>query len=125
MLKFTSDHEWILVDNDSATVGITPYAQEQLGDVVFVQLPKVGESFDAGAAAVVVESVKAASDVYAPVKGEIVGVNQTVVDDPSLINSDPTGKGWLFKVKIADRSQLDKLLDEQAYKALIAGASHA
>lgn len=125
MLKFTSDHEWILVENDSATVGITPYAQEKLGDVVFVQLPKVGESFEAGAAAVVVESVKAASDVYAPIKGEIVGVNQTVVDDPSLVNSDPTGKGWLFKMKIADRSQLDKLLDEHAYKALIDGASRA
>ena len=124
MLKFTPDHEWILVENGSATVGITPYAQEQLGDVVFVQLPKLGASFEAGAAAVVVESVKAASDVYAPVKGEIVDVNQNVSDDPSLVNSDPTGKGWLFKVKIADRSQLDNLLDEQAYKALIGGASH-
>ncbi len=125
MLKFTPDHEWIRVENDSATVGITQYAQEQLGDVVFVQLPKLGASFQAGATAVVVESVKAASEVYAPIKGEIVEVNQKVSDTPSLINSDPMGKGWLFKVKIADRSQLDKLMDEQTYGALIGGASHA
>lgn len=124
MLKFTPDHEWILVENDSATVGITQYAQEQLGDVVFVQLPKLGDSFEAGAAAVVVESVKAASEVFTPIKGEIVEVNQGVSDNPSLVNSDPTGKGWLFKVKIADRSQLDKLMDEQAYRVLIGGASH-
>ena len=108
---------------DFATVGITQYAQEHLGDVVFVQLPKLGDSFEAGAAAVVVESVKAASDVYAPIKGEIVEVNQEVSDNPSLVNSDPMGKGWLFKMKIADHSQLDKLMDEQAYRALIAGAS--
>ena len=125
MLKFTPDHEWILADGDVATVGITQYAQEQLGDVVFVQLPKLGDSFEAGATAVVVESVKAASDVYAPIKGEIVAINQDVSDNPSLVNSDPTGKGWLFKVKIADRLQLDKLLDEQSYRALIGGASHA
>jgi glycine cleavage system H protein len=125
MLKFTTDHEWIRVESDCATVGITSYAQEQLGDVVFVELPKLGASFEAGAAAVVVESVKAASEVYAPIKCEIVEVNQEVSDTPSLINSDPTGKGWLFKVKIADRSQLDKLMDEQAYGALVGGASHA
>jgi glycine cleavage system H protein len=125
MLKFTTDHERIRVESDCATVGITSYAQEQLGDVVFVELPKLGASFEAGAAAVVVESVKAASEVYAPIKGEIVEVNQEVSDTPSLINSDPTGKGWLFKVKIADRSQLDKLMDEQAYGALVGGASHA
>lgn len=125
MLKFTPDHEWILAENDFATVGITQYAQEHLGDVVFVQLPKLGDSFEAGATAVIVESVKAASDVYAPIKGEIVEVNQEVSDNPSLVNSDPTGKGWLFKVKIADRSQLDKLMDEQGYKTLIGGVSHA
>jgi glycine cleavage system H protein len=124
MLKFTPDHEWILVEDDFATVGITQYAQEQLGDVVYVQLPKLGASFEAGATAVVVESVKAASDVYAPIKGEIVEVNQDVSDNPSLVNSDPTGKGWLFKVKIGDRLQLDKLMDEQVYRALIGGASH-
>jgi glycine cleavage system H protein len=125
MLKFTPDHEWILAENGFAKVGITQYAQEHLGDVVFVQLPKLGDSFEAGATAVVVESVKAASDVYAPIKGEIVEVNQQVSDNPSLVNSDPTGKGWLFRVKIADRSQLDKLMDEPAYQAMIGGASHA
>ena len=124
MLKFTQDHEWLRVENDVATVGITQYAQEQLGDVVFVQLPKPGDSLEAGAAAVVVESVKAASDVYSPIKGEIVEVNQIVSDNPSLVNSDPTGGGWLFKVKIADLSQLDKLLDEPAYQSLINGTSH-
>ena len=96
----------------------------QLGDVVFVQLPKPGDSFEAGAAAVVVESVKAASDVYSPIKGEVVEVNQTVSDNPSLVNSDPTGSGWLFRVKIADLSQLDKLLDEPAYQSLIKSTSH-
>lgn len=125
MLKFTPDHEWILVEKDSTTVGITQYAQERLGDVVFVQLPKLGDSFEAGAAAVVVESVKAASDVYAPIKGEIVEVNRDVSDNPSLVNSDPMGNGWLFKMKIADQSQLDKLMNELAYRALIAGAPHA
>lgn len=125
MLKFTPDHEWILVEKDSTTVGITQYAQERLGDVVFVQLPKLGNSFEAGAAAVVVESVKAASDVYAPIKGEIVEVNRDVSDNPSLVNSDPMGKGWLFKMKMADQTQLDKLMNEQAYRALIAGAPHA
>ena len=122
MMKFTSDHEWILVDKDSATVGITPFAQEKLGDLVFVQLPKLGAILEVGGAAAVVESVKAASDVYAPIKGEVIEVNQQVVDDPSIVNADPTGKGWLFKVKIGDRSQLDKLMDEQAYEALIAEA---
>lgn len=120
MLKYTADHEWILVEGDTATVGITSYAQEQLGDVIFVQLPKVGDVFEPGGAAVVVESVKAASEVYAPLKGKIIEINQSVVAEPALINSDPTGKGWLFKVKIADRSQLDALLDEHAYKAQIA-----
>lgn len=123
MLKFTSDHEWILINNDSATVGITAYAQEKLGDLVFVQLPKPGTVLQAGAAAAVVESVKAASDVYAPINGEITEVNQQVVDDPTLVNSDPVGKGWLFRLRIADHSQLDGLMDEAAYRALIADAS--
>jgi glycine cleavage system H protein len=123
MLKFTSDHEWILVDEDSATVGVTQYAQEKLGDLVFVQLPKPGTILQAGAAAAVVESVKAASDVYAPINGEITEANQQVVDDPTLVNSDPTGKGWLFRLRITDRSQLDGLMDEPAYRALIADAS--
>ena len=123
MLKFTSDHEWILVENDSAVVGVTQYAQEKLGDLIFVQLPKLGTVLQAGAAAAVVESVKAASDVYAPINGEVTEVNQQVVDDPTLVNSDPAGKGWLFKLRIADRSQLDGLMDEPAYRALIADAT--
>lgn len=122
MMKFTSDHEWVLADKDFATVGITPFAQEKLGDLVFVQLPKLGTVLEVGSAAAVVESVKAASDVYAPIKGEVVEINQQVADDPTLVNSDPTGKGWLFKVRIADWSQLDELMDESAYQALIADA---
>jgi glycine cleavage system H protein len=119
MLKFTPDHEWVLIDGDFATVGITQFAQEKLGDLVFAELPKLGAVLEAGAAAAIVESVKAASDVYAPVKGEVIDVNQQVVEDPTLINSDPTGQGWLFKVRIADQSQLAALLDEHAYQALI------
>src|SRR5262245_34988536 len=122
MLKFTSDHEWLLVENDRATVGITNYAQEHLGDLVFVDLPKPGARVQAGGAAAVVESVKAASDVYAPIDGEVIEVNAEVTADPTLINSDPTGKGWLFKLKIADPSQLDRLMDEAAYQALISDA---
>ncbi len=125
MLKYTPDHEWLLIENDSATVGITQFAQEQLGDLVFVELPKPGAVLRAGGVAAVVESVKAASEVYAPVDGEVVEVNQRVADDPTLVNSDPTGNAWLFKMKIADQSQLDKLMNEQAYRALIAGAPHA
>ena len=119
MLKFTKDHEWLRIEGDVATVGITAHAQEQLGDLVFVELPKEGASFEQGAAAAVVESVKAASDVYAPVSGEIVAVNQSIVDEPSLVNSDPMGKGWFVKIKITDKTQLDALLDEQGYKSLI------
>ena len=122
MLKFTQDHEWLSVEGDTATIGITQHAQEQLGDLVFVELPKPGRSVDAGGAAAVVESVKAASDVYAPINGEVTEVNQQVVDNPTLINSDPAGAGWLFKLRIADRSQLDGLMDEPAYRALIADA---
>ena len=122
MLKFTSDHEWLLIDNDRATVGVTNYAQEQLGDLVFVDLPKPGARVQAGATAAVVESVKAASEVYAPIDGEVVAVNGQVTADPTLVNSDPTGKGWLFQLKITDPSQLDRLMDEAAYQALIANA---
>ncbi len=125
MLKFTNDHEWVLIEGDSATIGITQFAQEQLGDLVFADLPKPGSVLEAGGAAAVVESVKAASDVYAPISGEVVEVNQGVSDDPTLINSDPAGAGWLFKMKIADRAQLDKLMDEAAYQALIAGSQSA
>lgn len=122
MLKYTSDHEWIFVENDSATIGITAFAQEKLGDLVFVQLPKVGTILKAGGAAAVVESVKAASDVYAPINGEVIGINEQVIQNPTLVNTDPAGKGWLFKVKVTDQLQLDNLLDEPAYNALIAEA---
>ena len=122
MLKFTSDHEWLLVENDHATVGITSFAQERLGDLVFVDLPKQGTQVQAGGAAAVVESVKAASDVYAPIDGEVLEINAQVTADPTLVNSDPTGKGWLFKLKITDPSQLDRLMDEAAYQALVATA---
>ena len=122
MLKYTSDHEWIFVENDSATIGITAFAQEKLGDLVFVQLPKVGTILKAGGAAAIVESVKAASDVYAPINGEVIGINEQVIQNPTLVNTDPAGKGWLFKVKVTDQSQLDNLLDEPAYHALIAEA---
>jgi glycine cleavage system H protein len=125
MLKYTPDHEWILIENDSATVGITQFAQEQLGDLVFVELPKPGAVLQPGGVAAVVESVKAASEVYAPIGGEVIEVNQRVVEDPTLVNSDPTGTGWLFKLKIADKSQLDKLMDEPAYQALIESARPA
>jgi glycine cleavage system H protein len=118
-IYYTDDHEWISVDNGVATVGITDYAQEQLGDLVFVELPEVGKSFARGDAAVVVESVKAASDVYAPVDGEITAVNDKLSDDPALVNSAATGDGWLWKMKLADESQLDGLMDEAGYKALI------
>ncbi|MEQ9559390.1 MAG: glycine cleavage system protein GcvH [Rhodospirillales bacterium] len=119
-VKYTKDHEWIRLDGDVATIGITNYAQEQLGDVVFVEVPEAGARFDAGAEAAVVESVKAASEVYAPLTGEIVEGNQVLADDPSLVNSDPEGAGWFFKMKPDDLSQLDEMLDDAAYRALLA-----
>ena len=119
MLKFTNEHEWLLIEGDIATVGITQYAQEQLGDLVFVELPAPGSGFERGAAAAVVESVKAASEVYAPISGEIMNVNRSIVDDPSLVNSDPMGKGWFFKMKIADPSQIETLMDEADYRSLV------
>ena len=125
MLKFTSDHEWVLIENDSATVGITQYAQEHLGDLVFVQLPKLGSTLQAGGAAAVVESVKAASEVYSPIDGEVVAVNGDLAGNPALVNSDPMNKGWLFKLKVTDRTQFDKLMDEQAYRSVIDGSSHS
>ncbi|MEQ9575789.1 MAG: glycine cleavage system protein GcvH [Rhodospirillales bacterium] len=119
-VKYTKDHEWIRLDGDVATIGITNYAQEQLGDVVFVEVPEAGARFDAGAEAAVVESVKAASEVYAPLTGEIVEGNPAVADDPTLVNSDPEGAGWFFKMKPDDLSQLDDMLDDAAYRALLA-----
>jgi glycine cleavage system H protein len=120
MLKFTADHEWLQLDDGIATVGITQHATTQLGDLVFVQLPDVGTAVKKGAGAAVVESVKAASDVYAPLDGEIVAINQAIVDDPSLVNSDPRGKGWFFKLRLADATAMNALLDEAAYLKLIA-----
>jgi glycine cleavage system H protein len=116
---YTQDHEWLRVDGAIATVGITDYAQEQLGDLVFVELPEVGRAVKKGDAAVVVESVKAASDVYAPVDGEITEVNSALASDPAKVNSAATGDGWLWKMKLSDASQLSGLMDEAAYKALI------
>jgi len=114
---YTSDHEWLSIDGDIATIGITDYAQAQLGDVVFVDLPEVGRSLKKAEAAAVVESVKAASDVYAPVTGEVVEVNQAIVDEPALVNTDAAGKAWFFKIKMADKSELGGMMDEAAYKA--------
>jgi glycine cleavage system H protein len=122
MLKYTKDHEWLRMDGDMATVGITPYAQEQMGDLVFVELPSVGAKFDKGAVAATVESVKAASEVYAPVGGEVTAVNDKLAAEPGLVNAEPTRNGWLFKLRIADPVELGTLLDEQAYNALTAEA---
>ena len=116
---FTQDHEWIRVESGIATVGITNYAQEQLGDLVFVELPEVGRVLKKGDTAVVVESVKAASDVYAPVDGEITAANAALSSEPALVNSSAVGDGWLWKMKLADESQLVGLLDEAGYKALV------
>ena len=114
---YTSDHEWLAIDGDVVTVGITDYAQSQLGDVVFVELPKVARSLKKAEAAAVVESVKAASDVYAPISGEVIEVNTALTDEPALVNTDAAGKAWFFKLKIADKSELGGLMDEAAYKA--------
>ncbi|APH72029.1 glycine cleavage system protein GcvH [Aquibium oceanicum] len=117
---FTEDHEWIRLDGDIATVGITDYAQEQLGDLVFVDLPEKGKALAKGDTAVVVESVKSASDVYAPCDGEITEVNEALSSDPALVNSAATGDGWLWKMRLSDASQLDGLMDADAYAKHIA-----
>lgn len=119
MLKFTAEHEWLKLEGDVATVGITTHAAEQLGDLVFVELPEVGAVLTKDGNAATVESVKAASDVYAPLDGEVTESNQAIVDDPSLVNSDPQGAAWLFKLKLKNPSDVDALLDESAYKDLI------
>ena len=120
-LKYTAEHEWVQSGADHVTVGITHHAQDALGDVVFVDLPEVGKSFAQKDVAGVVESVKAAADVYMPVTGEITEVNEDLRNDPSLANSDPLGKGWFFKVKLANPAELDALLDETAYNQFSAG----
>ncbi|APG10799.1 glycine cleavage system H protein [Bradyrhizobium elkanii] len=114
---YTSDHEWLAIDGDVATVGITDYAQSQLGDVVFVELPKAGRALKKAEAAAVVESVKAASDVYAPVTGEVLETNDALAAEPALVNSDAQGKAWFFKIRMANKSELGGLMDEAAYKA--------
>ena len=119
MLKFTEDHEWLKIENGVATIGITEHATEQLGDLVFVELPEAGTEFEPGDTAATLESVKAASDVYAPLAGEIIETNDAIVDDPSIVNSDPMGNGWFFKMKLADPSAADGLMDEAAYKAMV------
>jgi glycine cleavage system H protein len=116
---YSEDHEWIRVEGGIATVGITDYAQEQLGDLVFVELPEAGRKLAKGDVAVVVESVKAASDVYAPADGEIVEANAALSSDPALVNSAATGEGWLWKMKLSDENQLNGLMDEAGYKAMI------
>lgn len=115
-VKYTEDHEWVKIDGDIATVGITKYAAEQLGDVVFVELPEVGASFDKGGDMAVVESVKAASDVYAPVSGEVVEANDALTDAPETVNEAPEAGGWFAKLKLSDASELNALMDEAAYK---------
>ena len=114
--RYTKDHEWIRVDGDVATVGISDHAQAALGDIVFAEVPDAGRTLSKGDDAAVVESVKAASDVYAPVSGEVTEGNAAVADDPSLINSDPQGDGWFFKMKLSDDSELGGLMDEAAYQ---------
>ena len=120
-VKYTNEHEWIRVDGDLGTIGITDYAQEQLGDVVFVEQPQAGRKVVKGDAVAVVESVKAASDIYAPVTGEIVEANAALGDAPGEVNAEPMGKGWFFKLRLADKKELDGLMDEAAYAAFVKG----
>ncbi len=120
-LRYTKEHEWVRVEGDVAVVGITDYAQRQLGDVVYVELPEVGRAIDQFAEAAVVESVKAASEVYAPLSGEVVEVNEALTDEPAKVNADATGAGWFLKLRIANPAELDSLMDESAYQAYVAG----
>lgn len=120
-IRFTDQHEWIRVDDGVGTVGITKYAAEQLGDVVYVELPEPGKLFSAGGQAAVVESVKAASEVYAPVAGEVTEGNQAVADEPAKVNDDPEGEGWFFRLRIKDRSAFDTLMTIDQYKEFLEG----
>jgi glycine cleavage system H protein len=119
-IRYTKEHEWIRIDGDEATIGITDFAQNQLGDIVFVELPEVGRKVEKGKEAGVVESVKAASEVYAPASGEVTAVNTGLADDPARVNADAMGEGWFYKLKLADAKELDALMDEAAYKAFTA-----
>ncbi len=120
-LKYSKEHEWVRVEGDVAVVGISDYAQAQLGDVVFVELPEVGKQLAKDGDAAVVESVKAASEVYAPLSGEVVEINEALGDDPELVNGSPTGDGWFFKIRLGDPSELDGLMDEAAYLEFVKG----
>ncbi|HEY7005372.1 MAG TPA: glycine cleavage system protein GcvH [Sphingomicrobium sp.] len=115
-LYFTKEHEWVRVEGNSATVGISNHAQEQLGDIVFAEVPEAGRSLRKGEEAAVVESVKAASDVYSPISGSVIEGNQAVADEPALVNNDPEGAGWFFKIEVSDPSELEGLMDEGAYR---------
>ncbi|GAB4171361.1 MAG: glycine cleavage system protein GcvH [Terrimicrobiaceae bacterium] len=119
-LKYTASHEWVRIEGDIATVGITEHAQAELTDIVYAEPPKPGSSFQAGSSAAVVESVKAASDIYAPVSGEIVEGNSRLADEPALLNTDPYGDGWIFKIRLSDPSELGSLMDAVAYRQQIA-----
>lgn len=119
MMKYTKDHEWVRKDGDVFVVGITQHAADELGDLVFIELPEVGASFEAGADAATVESVKAASEIYAPLAGEIAEVNPAIAEDPTKVSADPTGEGWFFKIKASDPSAYDALMDEAAYQQLL------
>lgn len=119
-MRFTKDHEWILMEEgDIGVVGITDYAQDQLGELVYVELPEVEQELGSGSDAVIIESVKAAGEVKAPVSGSVVEVNESLVDEPEKVNNDPTGEGWFIKIKVADVKELDELMDEEAYKEYI------
>jgi glycine cleavage system H protein len=120
-IKYSEEHEWIRVEGDTGTIGITQYAQEQLGDVVFVDVPAVGRKVAKGESIAVVESVKAASDIYAPVSGEVVEANAALSETPGDVNTEPMGKGWFFKMKLADKSELAGLMDQAAYDAFVKG----
>ena len=120
-LRFTTEHEWIRLEGDLAVVGITDYAQSQLGDVVYVELAEIGRQVEKGKEAAVVESVKAASEVYAPASGEVAEVNEAIAADPAKVNADPMGEGWFIKLRLADPKELDGLLDEEAYKRFVEG----
>lgn len=119
IIRYTDQHEWITVEGEVATVGVTEYAQKQLGDVVFVELPEEGKSFAMGDQAAVVESVKAAAEVYAPITGDVIEVNEDLANKPELVNEDATGDGWFFKMSIDDESELDSLMDEKEYAAFV------
>ena len=121
-LRYSDEHEWVRVEGDVAVVGISDHAQEQLGDVVFVELPAIGKTVERGGEAAVVESVKAASEVYAPVSGEVVAVNEPLNDDPALVNRSPTEDGWFLKIRMRDPSEIDRLMDEAAYLKFIEGS---